>query len=228
MSVRFLLMFMTSKGRIPSPRSPPSHIANTGAMSLESRDEEQSIPEHVIQEVYRTTWTDFYDWEQYHVAETLHSLARPIEPPNTTQIILLPTPDSSQKGESKQGDWDEGGYFAVLDYDYDANPNGTEPRVTTSTLTPQTLEVTNVLDPYPAYEVCTPVNRNILVGDDSEYLPFLPFSDDPTFDHLAHIVDSEYRYFEWQVPNRDPDCDWLFLDFLFFAVEINDVFFSWF
>jgi len=203
-SVHFVLTleeFMTSKGKIPSP--------NAGAMSLESRDEEQARPEHVIQEVYRNTWIDFYEWEQRHATETLHSLARTFELPKLP--VIRQTSESPQKDERKQADQDENEYFTVIDYDYDADLNGTGLHVTTSTLTPQTLEVTNVLEPYPAYEVCTPVNRNILVGDDSEYMPFLPYSDDPTFDYLAHIV--EYRYFEWQVPNRDPDCDWIFLGF---------------
>ena len=188
--------FMTSKGKIPSSGSPTHDIATI-------------LSEHIIQQVYRTTWIDFYEWEQRHAIETLRSLERPFEPLKLP--VIRQTPDSPETDESKQEDRDEN-YFTVFDCCYDADPNGTWPPVTTSTLTLQTLEVTNVLDPYPAYEVCTPVNRNILVGDDSEYMPFLPFSDDPTFDHLAHIP--EYRYFEWQVPNRDPDCEWNFVCYL--------------
>ncbi|OSC99568.1 SET domain-containing protein [Trametes coccinea BRFM310] len=56
---------------------------------------------------------------------------------------------------------------------------------------------------YTAYESCTPIDQNILHGDDSNYMPFIPLADDPTFDHEDHAM--EYKRLAWQEPYRDPD-----------------------
>ncbi|KAI9060749.1 SET domain-containing protein [Trametes sanguinea] len=57
--------------------------------------------------------------------------------------------------------------------------------------------------PNAAFESCTPIDQNILHGDDSNYMPFIPLADDPTFDHEDHAM--EYKRLAWQEPYRDPD-----------------------
>jgi hypothetical protein len=56
--------------------------------------------------------------------------------------------------------------------------------------------------PHPKYTSCSPAARNVIVGDDSNYMPFVPFEDDLTFDHEA--LAEHYDYFRWQTM-PDPD-----------------------
>ncbi|KAF8970309.1 hypothetical protein BDZ97DRAFT_1652502, partial [Flammula alnicola] len=60
------------------------------------------------------------------------------------------------------------------------------------------------LPPYPPYDSCIPISRNIMRGDDPDYLPFIPFSDDPTYDYTYD--NDHHKYFAWHKPDRDPDC----------------------
>ncbi|KAF8056606.1 hypothetical protein FPV67DRAFT_1431373 [Lyophyllum atratum] len=83
----------------------------------------------------------------------------------------------------------------------DYTHGGREPR--TTTVSAKVVDITRHIEPCAAYEACTPTNRNINVGDDSEYMPFIPLIDDPKFNFLLHAGD--YKYFDWQVQNRNPD-----------------------
>ncbi|KAI0708772.1 hypothetical protein C8T65DRAFT_650065 [Cerioporus squamosus] len=58
-------------------------------------------------------------------------------------------------------------------------------------------------DPYPSYESCAPINANILHGDDPNYLPFIPFADEPTFDFRDYVYD--HKGLAWQEGYRDSD-----------------------
>jgi hypothetical protein len=86
-------------------------------------------------------------------------------------------------------------YIEVWDYE-----NGTMERVP--------LHVTRVdiaFPALPAHEYCTPITRNLFLGDDPHDLPFIPFADDPTFD-LARYLE-EYKTFSWRESAVDPDCE---------------------
>jgi hypothetical protein len=56
--------------------------------------------------------------------------------------------------------------------------------------------------PHPKYTSCPPAARNVIVGDDSPYMPFIPYEDDMTFDHEAQM--EHYDHFRWQ-NMADPD-----------------------
>ncbi|KAF5380182.1 hypothetical protein D9615_006218 [Tricholomella constricta] len=159
--------------------------------------------------VYRDTWNGFYVWEQDHCLRTLHSLAR-----NLSQETSQAGPSTSNRGTEQNN--------SVLDPVYSLapeealSPNAEEESFTVIdynaaseaqvvTLPVKVIGIAPLFEPYAPYELCTPANRNINVGDDSEYMPFIPLVDDPNFDHLLHAGD--YRYFEWQLPDRDPDLD---------------------
>ncbi|KAF8067480.1 SET domain-containing protein, partial [Lyophyllum atratum] len=144
----------------------------------------------LVKTVYQRTWDDFYVWEQDHCLRTLHSLARslPQEIPQTEQSISrLRSSSSDTDSES----------FTIMDYTH----GGREPR--TTTVSAKVVDITRHIESCAAYEACTPTNRNINVGDDSEYMPFIPLIDDPKFNFLLHAGD--YKYFDWQVQNRNPD-----------------------
>ncbi|KAG5653858.1 hypothetical protein H0H81_009937 [Sphagnurus paluster] len=175
-------------------------------MDEESSSEDTSTAK-LVKETYGIAWNEFYAWEQDHCLRTLHSLARPLpgdqystcanpsiyhkrsEPLTTLPISLEALPSVSSNTNEE--------FFTVVEYSNEAKPHQT------TTLPAQTTLISPLLEACAPYEVCTPINRNINVGDDSEYMPFIPLVDDPTFDHAPHAAD--YNYFEWQLPNRDPD-----------------------
>jgi hypothetical protein len=155
----------------------------------------------LVRGVYQATWTDFYIWEQDHCRRSLHSLARfvPQGIPRPHEEISKPIASGSKLlSLSPPPVIDAAETFTFMEYDTeDGVPK-------TSTFAVESFNVLPELAPCSAYEICTPASRNINVGDDSEYMPFIPLMDDPKFSYDAHIA--EYRYFEWQLPNRDPDC----------------------
>lgn len=59
------------------------------------------------------------------------------------------------------------------------------------------------IPPHAPYEAVTPGNLCDLIGDDPSAMPFLPLSDDPSFDVTVHI--EHYESFEWQGPMSEPD-----------------------
>lgn len=61
--------------------------------------------------------------------------------------------------------------------------------------------------PHPSYEACTPTGRNVMVGDDSDHMPFAPFADDESFDFRTYSDD--YDYLAWQTSRRDPDSEFM-------------------
>jgi len=56
---------------------------------------------------------------------------------------------------------------------------------------------------HPPYESCTPLSRNLMVGDDPDHLPFIPFADDPAYNF--HLDIEEHSYFRWNQSCLDPD-----------------------
>ncbi|KAF9460279.1 hypothetical protein BDZ94DRAFT_1324210 [Collybia nuda] len=158
----------------------------------------------LITNVYRATWTDFYTWEQDYCRRTLNSLSRNPPPNHSTEwrprseasrsTLFDPPVHVTQEPITNNIET-----FTMVEYNIE---NG-DPR--TSTLAVETYNILPGPAPCPPYEMCTPASRNINVGDDSEYMPFIPLVDDPTFNYHTHVA--EYRYFEWQLPNRDPDLE---------------------
>lgn len=71
-------------------------------------------------------------------------------------------------------------------------------------LTVQPIDALSPIEPCSPYESCTSCSRSMTVGDDSDYMPFLPYADDPQFDVTKSI--QGYRYLAWQDRKTDPDC----------------------
>ncbi|KAG1877921.1 hypothetical protein DFJ58DRAFT_648419 [Suillus subalutaceus] len=78
----------------------------------------------------------------------------------------------------------------------------------TSTISLQVIHA-ELLEPHKSYEYCTPISRNIFRGDDDDMMPFIPYADDPTFDHVDHTLC--YGSFAWQV-DYDPDLEVISLE----------------
>ncbi|TCD71011.1 hypothetical protein EIP91_000509 [Steccherinum ochraceum] len=81
---------------------------------------------------------------------------------------------------------------------YDADVSGS----LTSSLTTEVVELDGDMALYPAYEVAAPLYRNIRHGDDSNDMPFIPYSNEG-FNWKQHAL--EYKRSAWQKPKQDPD-----------------------
>jgi len=93
--------------------------------------------------------------------------------------------------------------FAI--YEYDTANETSLPRLReTKALV---LTASPPFPPYPSYNSCAPISRSIMVGDDSEELPFIQFADDPTYDY--HLDIENHGYFAWPNLTQDPDSNYL-------------------
>lgn len=144
---------------------------------------------NLVLQVYRSVWEEYSEWSDKHTASSLKSLETSLqeldlqekESPDTCHItadndLLFTTSEFNADG------------FIVEEYETKG----------TSIIVDQTLRS------HPPYESCTPIARNLMVGDDPDDLPFIPFADDPTYNFLSDI--EEYSCFRWQEPFIDSDC----------------------
>lgn len=146
-------------------------------------------PVALVLAVFRSCWKRFYQWKQIHDTHVLSSLMcdspltyNPVSAEPAAEVVTVGTD----------------AVFMVTEYDSDSDSDSAQ----TYTLDAERLDVESIL-PHPAYDSCTPATRGIMVGDDSHYMPFIPYSDDPTFDHEPQM--QHYNFFSWQSPD-DPDC----------------------
>lgn len=167
-------------------------------------DNSKSFPEDarkIISDVFRSTWLDFSSYDLEDCQKNLLSLARTCEAPSNRDISLssenlqhtVPFADHVLLDSSSRANEE----FDI----YEFRNESVKP---VTTFVPVRNLVALALKPYPSYEYCASTNRSIMIGDDSHYMPFLPFADDSTFNH-QELMD-EYKYFSWQKPNQDPDC----------------------
>jgi hypothetical protein len=177
----FFIHFMTD---IPSPIA---ERENEASELLGIRE--------VVSQVYKSVWEDFSVWEQDHCRQTLQSLSRPFRPHLNPFLISSGQSHSALKEARSTGDAP-----STVVESFDGMENGS---TSTILVTVHTIESQMLLQPL-SYEACTPISRNLMIGDDSDYLPFIPNSDDPTYDYTYDV--GEHKYFAWHKPNRDPDC----------------------
>ena len=150
----------------------------------------------VISQVYKSVWEDFSVWERDHCRQTLQSLSHPFRP--HLYPLLIP----SGQSHSALKEPHDAPSNVVESFDDSDMENGS---TSTVSVTVQTISNSQMLKPL-SYEACTPISRNLMIGDDSDFLPFIPNSDDPTYDYTYDI--DEHKFFAWHQlnNNRDPDC----------------------
>ncbi|KAF7342324.1 Pre-mRNA splicing factor [Mycena venus] len=163
--------------------------------SDEERDESFSQATYLVEKVFNEVYEEFRVWKNDYASRTLLTVARPPSPndnvsdPATSD--LLPS-EGSQISPPPSPTLE---YMEMWD-----SETGTTQRVS--------VEVYDIVDAFPAvteHEHCTPAVRNIFHGDDPDYLPFMPFADDPTFDHARYL--EAYKGVSWQTPGVDPDLE---------------------
>ena len=162
-------------------------------------DSELSGIRVVVSQVYKSVWEDFLVWETNNCQKTLQSLSRPV------RTHLNPLPKSSGQLQSilnKPSPSRRDVPITVAE-SFDDCDIVNDSTSTVYVKDVHTIRTEQMLQP-PSYEACTPISRNLMVGDDAEFLPFIPNSDDPTYDYTYDI--DEHKFFAWHGPNRDPDC----------------------
>lgn len=170
----------------------------------------------VVSQVYKSVWDDFSVWEQDHCRQTLQSLSRPFRP-HLNPLVISPQPTPEEPPSRPNA---PSGIAAESFDDWDME-NGS---ASTVLVTVHTIHKGQLLQSF-TYETCTSISRNLMIGDDSDFLPFIPNSDDPNYDYTYDI--DEHKFFAWHQPNRDPDCA-VFHSFIesFFLTVLLLLFFS--
>ncbi|KZT07901.1 uncharacterized protein LAESUDRAFT_713223 [Laetiporus sulphureus 93-53] len=156
-----------------------------------------------VQSVFDAVWNEFYSWEQEHSKLSIVSLAcspafgrkRLFATPDVDLSLPLDrpaTPDAS--AETTEDDTE------CLFTMYNIGDNGS---FAVETLTIFESVDVGIVEPCNTYESCAPININILHGDDSSDMPFVPFADDSFFDARNHML--EYDTLAWQTNSKDPN-----------------------
>ena len=146
----------------------------------------------LIAQTFKEVWKEYYSWETVHSAQHLRSLAaKNPEKPIEFSVLTAESEDDSSEAATSGASFRR--YHLVNDK-WDGLTRRTESVVDSSHLTP-----------HPPYESCTPITNNILHGDDSNFMPFVPLADDPTFNHQEHAY--EYKALAWQQAYRDPESE---------------------
>ena len=150
-----------------------------------------------VSHVYKSVWEDFSVWEQDHCRQTLKSLSRPSRP------HIHPLLFSSGQPHSEPPSITHDPNIVIESFDDCDLENGT---TSTVLVTVHTIGEGYILPQPLLYESCTPISRNLMIGDDSDFLPFIPNSDDPSYDYTYDV--EEHKFFAWHqsTDNRDPDC----------------------
>ncbi|KAI0656123.1 hypothetical protein C8Q70DRAFT_391854 [Cubamyces menziesii] len=142
----------------------------------------------LVAQTFKHVWKGYYTWETVHSSQLLGSLAAK-NPAKPIEFSALAAEDDSSEVATSGASFRRN---HVVNDKWDGLTRRTESVVVSSHLTP-----------HPPYESCTPITHNILHGDDSNFMPFVPLADDPTFNHQEHAY--EYKALAWQQAYRDPE-----------------------
>ena len=146
----------------------------------------------LIAQTFKEVWKEYYSWETVHSAQLLRSLAaKNPEKPVEFSVLTAESEDDSSEVATSGASFQR---YPLVNDKWDGLTRRTESVVVSSHLTP-----------HPPYESCTPISHSILHGDDSNFMPFVPLADDPTFNHQEHAY--EYKALAWQQAYRDPESE---------------------
>ncbi|KAI0062802.1 SET domain-containing protein [Artomyces pyxidatus] len=150
-----------------------------------------------VRVIYREVWEEFYAWEAGHTSHQISSLAarRPVRPAARRKLPdFEPSPQATLAAP---------GYATITVSDFEGNE---EPVVASC----PTI-IIDTLSPHPLYEACTLSQQLIGLREDEIYselqaLRFIPYADDPTFDHAWYICLAAFEDEPlWQQKSTDPD-----------------------
>ena len=152
-----------------------------------------------VEAVCKDVWDEFTEWDRRDSERTLELLCTVSDTPK----VIDPFPQEKKYTEDVQpahftAKWKRRG---ELQWEYRderkviTDKYGGLPSVEYKSST----DVAPRATPFPPYESCTPITDNVWKGDDSDVMSFVPFSDEPAFDH--EDCQADYLELDWQ---RDP------------------------
>ena len=156
----------------------------------------------IVTSGFREAWESYYAWEPAYCAEKLATLrtldTRASTPAHISLADLVGDPrrpsatHRNQDGRADtyvqyfvNGKTDQGSSIEGVIHGADRLSEAALPAA------------------YAIYESCTPISWNILHGDDSDFAPFVPLSDDPTF--AAEHYAADHKGLAWQEGYHDSD-----------------------
>lgn len=131
---------------------------------------------------YRMIWDEYYDWDASDSRRIIEGLAG--QYPRTTPCYSLDNcePPQELSAPPNSGAPEEFVAFCHLE---DARPTQATAKVYHA---PDVAE-DDIFVESPRYEMCSAIQQNILLGDEPDTAPFLPYADDLNFDHEEYLKD---------------------------------------
>ncbi|ESK92877.1 histone-lysine n-methyltransferase ezh1-like [Moniliophthora roreri MCA 2997] len=168
---------------------------NASKRRIQSSDSEQEEEvdskkdTQLVGSVFRDVWFAFYRWQETYQKSSIESLRAP-NPSKPQQNSMTSLFKDTADAENE--------YLYITNFD---SPSGT---IRIPFMPPIEIKHTILSQPSLSYDSCTPISRNLMVGDDPSDMPFIPLADDPIFPIQANM--SFYKAFAWQnMQLNDPD-----------------------
>ncbi|KAJ7629113.1 hypothetical protein FB45DRAFT_920000 [Roridomyces roridus] len=161
-----------------------------------------SDAKRIVKQVYDQVYTEFRVWKAEYASRIMDSLVQPpsYSPAQMDDTVTQEPPFDLPEDSPEFPEFFPTSSYQISIESYDYKTGLTEQIP---------FEVTRVHDlppRAPEHEHCTPSNRNVFVGDDPQAMPFMPFLNDPTFDHDAYA--DEHKTYAWEPElTVDPDVD---------------------
>ena len=144
---------------------------------------------------FQSVWAQFYLWENVFCLDAIRSLTSTYD---AVEVESTSTIGSGGTSSSRSLPRDT---VVRTSYTDDSSPISNSVDI-------DVIDVYS-FDPHPDYESVTPTFKNIFQGDDSDCMTFIPFTEDPTFDHVDYTHYYKKEGFSWQVKFHDPDGEYL-------------------
>jgi hypothetical protein len=172
--------------------------------------------------VYREVWDEFNKWKVENSERQLLLLQKPLPPPGAAEDALLEAFDMRDREPGEV----EIVYLCDSEDDIPHHPDGS------TVLMCETVHLQLPPDfaPHPRYESCTPAVQSIkfrpgsAAEDEIDVLPFVPYTDDPTFDTKAYL--GLFSFFAWEYLG-DPDSMHLALTYLWLLLNPSPWYQRW-
>jgi len=182
---------------------------------------EPDAPHDFVSETYGSVWEEHTTHHVEHCLDSLVSLQRPHPrrrrpPPRRAPLANHPFRPMAGSGSTVNFRARRPQFESFTIYEYETTNNVSPLRVRK---TKAFVLNADPFPPYPSYDACAPLSRNIMVGDDPDRLPFIPFADDPTYDYELDI--GNHSYFAWPNLTQDPDSNYLYK---FRSLDANSLF----
>ncbi|KAF7342541.1 Pre-mRNA splicing factor [Mycena sanguinolenta] len=150
----------------------------------------------LVKKIFDEVCEEFRLWKKNYASRVLRELAHP----PSSEEDAFSEPEASDQKMPEQAEIPTPPAPTLQYMEIQDLKTGTTQQIPT-----QVFRIFDAFPVPPPYEYCTPTDRNIFLGDDPSYMPFLPFRDDPTFDQARYA--NEYKGYSWEKPFIDPDLE---------------------